>query len=75
LDNDTVIIPAQAMGGENKNKYIIGPFTNEIMDTVIIYSNKGNSFWFIVNDFNRKKMQRVSCPAGKINSYNMVDVK
>ena len=75
LSNDTVQIPAKGLGGENEDKYFFGPYTTDIFDTVTIYDNNGDGFPFIVGFFNRKKYIQVSCPSGKINAYNMVDVE
>lgn len=73
LANDTVCI--MSVGGENKNKVVFGPFVSEIFDTVTIYDNLGWGVGFMVGFYNRKIDKAISCPAGKINSYNIVDVE
>jgi len=76
LDNDTVWIPAKGLGGNNTNKIIYGPFITDIFDTLTIYNNfGGGGIYFNVGIGNNKMKKLFGCPAGKINSYNMVDVK
>ena len=75
LDNDTVWIPAKGLGGVNINKIIYGPFVTDIFDTLTIYNNLGGGVNFNVGIGYNKFKKIVSCPAGKINSYNIVDVK
>ena len=75
LDNDTVNVVSSINGGENKDKYFFGPYGSEIFDTVTIYSNHGGTIGFTVGFFKRKFEKAFTCPSGKINSYNIVDVK
>jgi hypothetical protein len=75
LDNDTVEVVSSNNGGENKDKYFFGPYETEIFDTITIYSNYGGSIGFTIGFYKRKFEKAFSCPPGKINSYNMVDVK
>jgi hypothetical protein len=75
LDNDTVWLPTEGLGGENGNKIIYGPFISDIFDTITIYNNLGGSFYFNIGIGYSKMKKLTSCPAGKINSYNIVDVE
>jgi len=75
LNNDTVNVVSSINGGVNKDKYFFGPYSSEIFDTATIYSNYGGTIGFTVGFYKRKFEKAFLCPAGKINSYNLVDVK